>query len=154
MSDPDAKSGQEEEATTKPAQDRQLDVVLRFCLFMAMEEFDDGQASSTLLVYFSAVCGLSGDNGAEFARPATYTTHLSGLIYCTRLIILEGILPRVAHEYIGLPARPRRGQLELLCKGDYFSHMSPTLQGGCLFLQWLAFCCFIVKDYKETSFLT
>lgn len=114
MGGTDDDSDDDEEATPRPGQDQQLDVVLRFCLFLAMEDFDDGQASATLLVYFSAVCGLSGENGAEFARPASYTTHLSGLIYCTRLILLEGTLPRVAHEYIQHPARPRRGQLEVL----------------------------------------
>lgn len=106
--------GQGDSNGTDDSQDQQADVVLRFCYFMATEDFDDGQASSTLLVYFSAICGLSGQDGSEFARPATYTTHLSGLIYCTRLLLLEGTLPRVAHEYIQLPARPRRGQLELL----------------------------------------
>lgn len=77
--DVDENNDRKEKATPLPTQDRQLDVVLRFCLFMAMDEFEDGQASSTLLVFFSAVCGLSGDDGAEFARPATFTTYLSGV---------------------------------------------------------------------------
>ncbi|KAH8662704.1 hypothetical protein BGZ61DRAFT_293200, partial [Ilyonectria robusta] len=74
----------------------------------------DGKSSSTLLVYFSAVYGLSPPTGSEFLRPHQYTTCLSGFIYCTRLVMLEAVLPRFSHDYIGIKARPRSGQLELL----------------------------------------
>ncbi len=36
---------------------------------------------------------VSGESGSEFARPSKYTTHLSGLIYCTRLILLRVYYP-------------------------------------------------------------
>ncbi|QLI69347.1 uncharacterized protein G6M90_00g060920 [Metarhizium brunneum] len=61
----DDDSDDDEEATPRPRQDQQLDVIHRFCLFMAMKDFNNGQASATLLVYFSAVYGLSGENGIE-----------------------------------------------------------------------------------------
>jgi hypothetical protein len=74
----------------------------------------DGRASSTLLIYLSAVCELSIPNGAEFLRPGRYTTHLAGLVFYTRLILLEAVLPRISHDYIGIKARPTRGRLEVL----------------------------------------
>ncbi|KJZ70995.1 hypothetical protein HIM_09606 [Hirsutella minnesotensis 3608] len=95
-------------------QDPHADTILRFCYHMATEDFEDGRASSTLLIYFSAVCGLSVPDGAEFLRPGQYTTHLAGLIYCVRLIMLESVLPCVSHDYIGIKARPRRRQLDVL----------------------------------------
>ncbi|KJZ70098.1 hypothetical protein HIM_10501 [Hirsutella minnesotensis 3608] len=95
-------------------QDPHADTILRFCYHMATEDFEDGRASSTLLIYFSAVCGLSVPDGAEFLRPGQYTTHLAGLIYCVRLIMLESVLPCASHDYIGIKARPRRRQLDVL----------------------------------------
>jgi hypothetical protein len=40
-------------------QDPATDALLRFCYFAVSEDFEGGVASSTMLVYFSAVCGLS-----------------------------------------------------------------------------------------------
>ena len=89
------------------------DLALGFVHFLATEQYDEGRPSSTLLVYFSCVLGISPD-GATFARPLNYTSHLSGLIYCIRLILLESSLPRFAHPTLGWPARPSSGQLERL----------------------------------------
>lgn len=94
--------------------DRSVDAVLRFFYQAVTEDFEDGMSSSTLLVYFSAVRGLSGEEGNEYLRPARYTPILSRLIYCTRLIFLEAILPRRAHPHAGFAARPRYGQLAAL----------------------------------------
>ncbi|KAF6527780.1 hypothetical protein HZS61_008082 [Fusarium oxysporum f. sp. conglutinans] len=94
--------------------DRSVDAVLRFCYQMATEDFEDGMSSSTLLVYFSAVRGLSSQEGSGYLRPARYTPILSRLIYGTRLIFLEAILPRRAHPHAGFAARPRYGQLAAL----------------------------------------
>ncbi|KAF4446765.1 hypothetical protein F53441_9625 [Fusarium austroafricanum] len=90
------------------------DAILRLCYDMATEDFEDGRAGSCLLVYFSAVRGLSRPRGDEYLRPHQFTPILSRLIYCTRLIFLERILPRFAHAYIGLPARPLYGHLSML----------------------------------------
>ncbi|KAF9767933.1 hypothetical protein IL306_014834, partial [Fusarium sp. DS 682] len=94
--------------------DESADAVLRFCFEMVTEDFEDGKSSSTLLVYFSAVRGLSKEEGNEYLRPARYTPILSRLIYCTRLVFLEAILPRRAHPYAGFAARSRYGQLAAL----------------------------------------
>ncbi|PNP50512.1 hypothetical protein FNYG_15955 [Fusarium nygamai] len=94
--------------------DRSVDAVLRFFYQAVIEDFEDGMSSSTLLVYFSAVRGLSSEEGNEYLRPARYTPILSRLIYCTRLIFLEAILPRRAHLHAGFAARPRYGQLAAL----------------------------------------
>ncbi|PON20041.1 hypothetical protein TGAM01_v211085 [Trichoderma gamsii] len=121
------------------ADDPAADAILRFLYLLATEDFTDGQSSSTMLVYFSAVCGLSPPAGANFLRPAQYTTHLSGLIYCTRLILFEAVLPRMAHSYVGIPARPHKGQLAILQ-----SLRQEKMCDGCLsplgeFLSLLAF---------------
>jgi hypothetical protein len=94
--------------------DESADAVLRFCFEMVTEDFEDGKSSSTLLVYFSAARGLSKEEGHECLRPARYIPILSRLIYCTRLVFLEAILPRRAHPYAGFAARPRYGQLAAL----------------------------------------
>ncbi|KAJ9413322.1 hypothetical protein FOXG_15071 [Fusarium oxysporum f. sp. lycopersici 4287] len=90
------------------------DVVLELCYSMAIEDFEEGTASSSLLVYFSAVRGLSRPAGDEYLRPHQFTPVLSRLIYCTRLIFLEMTLPRFPHTYAGIPARPSYGHLRKL----------------------------------------
>ncbi|KAJ6438994.1 hypothetical protein O9K51_08397 [Purpureocillium lavendulum] len=95
-------------------QDPPADVLLRFAYYMVTEEYHSGKANSTLLTYFTSVCGLSLPNGSEFLGPGKYTTHLSGFIYCVRLIMLEAALPCFSHKYVGIKARSRRGQLEIL----------------------------------------
>ncbi|KAG7406289.1 hypothetical protein Forpe1208_v014519 [Fusarium oxysporum f. sp. rapae] len=96
------------------ADDPCTDVVLELCYSMAIEDFEDGTASSSLLVYFSAVRGLSRPTGDEYLRPHQFTPILSILIYCTRLIFLETTLPRFPHLYAAIPARPSYGHLRRL----------------------------------------
>ncbi|KAK4243229.1 hypothetical protein C7999DRAFT_44916 [Corynascus novoguineensis] len=76
------------------------DALLQLASFLVTEPFQDGQADSTLLVYFSGVAGLN----------------LSALIYCVRLILLETTLLRFAYHSIRIPARPRHDQLTCLNK--------------------------------------
>ncbi|KAH7186555.1 hypothetical protein BKA60DRAFT_503452, partial [Fusarium oxysporum] len=99
----------EQESGCSGADDPCSDIVLELCYSMAIEDFEDGTASSSLLVYFSAVRGLSRPTGDEFLRPHQFTPVLSRLIYCTRLIFLEMTLPRFPHRYAGIPARPSYG---------------------------------------------
>ena len=49
-----------------------------------------------------------------FQRPRAYTSNLSGLVYCIRLVLLEATLPRFPHPYVGWVHRPSIGQLEKL----------------------------------------
>jgi len=112
--DPNAYFTQSPLPQSPPPQDPKADLVLQFCLFMATEDFKDGNSKSTMLVYFSAVCGLTLPTGANFLRPAQFTSILSSFIYCTRLLIMESVLPRFSHDYIGLSGRPRYGQLHIL----------------------------------------
>lgn len=93
--------------------DQLADLVGQASAALCQEEFCNGLARSTLLVYFSAVLGICVD-GQTFHRPTNYTSKLSGLIYCARLVLFEGTLPLRAHPYIGWPARPAYGQLEKL----------------------------------------
>jgi hypothetical protein len=81
--------------------------------FLVTEEFEDRRPSSTLLIYFASVLGISIDS-LTFERPSNYTPKLSGLIHCIRLVLLEISLPRFPYPMLGLDARPRRGQLEVL----------------------------------------
>ncbi|KAK6218095.1 hypothetical protein QIS74_02559 [Colletotrichum tabaci] len=89
------------------------DLTLRLLYFLMTEEFEDGQSKSTLLVYFSGVLGITSD-GSGFRRPGNYTANLSAFIYCARLVVIEVLLPRTSHDYVGYPARPRHGQLDVL----------------------------------------
>ncbi|KAH7191033.1 hypothetical protein BKA60DRAFT_613064 [Fusarium oxysporum] len=68
------------------------DVLLRFCYFAIAEDFEGRLASSTMLVYFSAVRGLSTPNGNEYLQPHRFAPILARLIYCSRLVFLEAVL--------------------------------------------------------------
>lgn len=106
----DRRSNEQEVGLNDPA----VDVLLRFGNYAMTENFEDGTASSTMLVYFSAVCGLSPLNGHEYLQPNRFTPILARLIYCTRLILLELVLPCRPHSYVNIPSRPRYGQLKAL----------------------------------------
>ena len=93
--------------------DHAIGILLRHMYFSATEEFIDGTAGSTLLVYFTAIRGIS-TTGHQFLQPSHFTPILARLIYIIRLVCLEAVLPRFAHESIGIPARPRLGQLKRL----------------------------------------
>jgi hypothetical protein len=81
------------------------DAVAEFSCFLYTEDFADGLANSTAIVYFSGTLGFSPD-GYTFERPRNYTPKLSALIHCIRLCILERYLPRLAYSSIELEARP------------------------------------------------
>jgi hypothetical protein len=53
-------------------------LVLQLLHFLVAEEYEDGRPSSTLLIYFASVLGISID-GLTFERPSNYTPKLSGL---------------------------------------------------------------------------
>lgn len=94
--------------------DPAADLVLRLAYYMTTEDFADGRSSSTMLVFFSAVRGLSGPDGEQYLRPHRFTPILSRLIYCVRLVFIEAILPQLEHPYVDIAARPRHGQLQIL----------------------------------------
>jgi hypothetical protein len=102
-------------AITSPTEDSLADSVAKLSVFLCTEEFTDSQASSTFVVYFSGIVGIS-PCGTTFERPKTYTSKLSALIYCIRLSLLEATLPRFAHASNHWSARPRTGCLKLLNK--------------------------------------
>ncbi|KAH8690377.1 hypothetical protein GQ44DRAFT_599121, partial [Phaeosphaeriaceae sp. PMI808] len=89
------------------------DLLFRFVKFLSTEEYEDGKPSSTLLIYVSGILGISQD-GSTFERAKNYTSKLSAMIYCVRMIILEATLPRFAHDRLGWRVRPRHGQADLL----------------------------------------
>lgn len=105
-------------------------------MFFCTESFLDGQASSTLLVYFSAVLGISVP-GSTFERARNYTPKLSALIYCVRLCLLEATLPRFAHPALDWPARPPTGQLKMLerVRARYLCLSCPAPMGELLSLR-------------------
>jgi hypothetical protein len=73
----------------------------------------DGNASSTLLVYFSGILGFSV-SGLTFERLRNYTPKLSGLVYYIRLCMLKATLPRFEHLSNGWQVRLRTGDLSRL----------------------------------------
>ncbi|RGP61048.1 hypothetical protein FLONG3_10653 [Fusarium longipes] len=74
----------DEVSPSTPTYDPAADLILRFFSYAAMEEFEDSKSSSSLLVYFSAVRGLSTPDGDELLRPHRFTPVLARLIYCVR----------------------------------------------------------------------
>ena len=100
------------------------DHIGRLSLTFLSESVVDGQLSTTLLVYFSGILGMSPD-GLTFLRPRNFTSKLSALIYCIRLLVLERTLPRFPHTGDDWPQRPRHSQVlelnqlrqETLCYG-------------------------------------
>jgi hypothetical protein len=89
------------------------DPLFRFVEFLSTEEYEDGKPSSTLLIYVSGIFGINHD-GSTFERAKNYTSKLSALFYCIRIIILEATLPRFTRDRLGKKARPRFGQIDLL----------------------------------------
>jgi hypothetical protein len=83
--------------SAKQARDRISELIFRFGIFFAAEEFTDGQTHSSLLVYYAGILGLSAD-GRTFRRAKDYTPKLSGLIYIQRLLFLEVALPHKTYE--------------------------------------------------------
>jgi hypothetical protein len=81
--------------------------------FLSVEEYEDGKPSSTLLIYASGVLGISQD-GSTFKRAKNYTSKLSAMIYCVRMIILEAALPQFAYARLGWKVRLRHRQINLL----------------------------------------
>lgn len=92
---------------------RVADIVGKLSYSLCCEEFLDGKSSTTMLVYFCAVLGISND-GSTFDRPRNYTPKLSAMIHSARLVCLEAALPRHHHFHVGWNARPQIGQLEKL----------------------------------------
>jgi len=72
--------------------DKMADMTGKLSFSMCCEEFIDGQSSTTMLIYFCGVLGISPD-GSTFDRPRNYTPKLSAMIHSARLICLEAVLP-------------------------------------------------------------
>uniref|UniRef100_A0A093VY56 Uncharacterized protein n=2 Tax=Talaromyces marneffei PM1 TaxID=1077442 RepID=A0A093VY56_TALMA len=90
-----------------------LEKLFQLNIIFLIEEFTDGQPSSSLLVYFSGILGFSPD--AQSFQPAkSFTPHLSTLIYIQRLLFLEYALPYRDYPTIGWNRRPRRHHLNRL----------------------------------------
>ncbi|RGP58116.1 hypothetical protein FSPOR_11930, partial [Fusarium sporotrichioides] len=113
-SDDDATSTWSSNSQEDHPQGHALDILLRFCYSAITEDYDGGVASSTMLVYFSAVRGLTTPEGDEYLKPHRFTPTLAKLIYCSRLIFLEAVLPRFSRIYGGFAHPPRHGLLRRL----------------------------------------
>ncbi|EGU86423.1 hypothetical protein FOXB_03059 [Fusarium oxysporum f. sp. conglutinans Fo5176] len=95
-------------------QDPASDILLRFCYSAVTEDFDSSIASSIMLVYFSAMRGLSTPDGDKYLKPHRFTPILAKLIYCSRLVFLEAVLPGFSRSYGGVAHLPRHGLLRTL----------------------------------------
>jgi hypothetical protein len=105
--------------------DRLLDAIAQFCVFLCSQPYRDGKLASTVMVYFAGVLGISRD-GTTFERPSNYTPKLSALVHMARLCVLEATLPRFPYPRLGWHARPGFSQQKtlnrvreaLLCQGS------------------------------------
>jgi len=95
--------------------DRLLDGMAQFCVFLCTEPYHDGKSASTVMVYFAGVLGISPD-GTTVERPSNYTPKLSALVHIARLCLLEATLPRFSYPRLGWDARPCLGQQNSLNK--------------------------------------
>jgi hypothetical protein len=113
-----------------------LESVAEFCTYLCKESFHDGKSSSTVMVYFAGILGISKD-GTTFERPSNYTSKLSALVHCARLCLLEATLPRFEYPSLGRRARPRSGQTRLLndMREAYFCHGNAAPVGELLSLR-------------------
>ncbi|KAI8406177.1 hypothetical protein FOFC_13646 [Fusarium oxysporum] len=109
LSDAESPSARSLDNQEQPSQDPAIDILLRLCYFAITEAFEGGLASSTMLVYFSAVRGLSTLDGNEYLQPHRFTPILARLIYCSRLVFLEAVLPSFPRSYGGIARPPRHG---------------------------------------------
>jgi hypothetical protein len=109
------------------ALDEFLEFLFQLSVALSTERFLDGQAGSTLLIYFSGILGFSADC-RQFRLARQYCPYLSGLIYIQRLIYLEWALPLAPYSRIGINQRPRTQQLEHLnrVRGVYMVAGSPS----------------------------
>ena len=98
-----------------PKDDKLVNAVAELSWFLCKQSFRDGQSSSTLMVYFVSILGISSD-ASTFERPLNYTPKLSALIHCARLCVLEAVLPRFAYPQLGWTARPSVDQQKILNK--------------------------------------
>lgn len=69
-----------------------INAVAKLSEFLCVEEFVNGRAASTFVVYFSGLLSFPYP-GTSFTRPRNYTSKLSGLIYCIRLCLLNAAFP-------------------------------------------------------------
>ncbi|RKK61043.1 hypothetical protein BFJ69_g17165 [Fusarium oxysporum] len=114
LSDAESTSTWSSDSREDHPQDLASDILLRFCYSAVTEGFDSGVASSTMLVHFSAARGLSTPEGDEYLKPHRFTPILAKLIYCSRLVFLEAVLPRFSRSYGGFAHPPRHGLLRRL----------------------------------------
>lgn len=104
-------SYQPDSGVTMP--EKMANTIGKLSFYICCEEFIDSQLSTTILVYFCGVLGIS-PNGLTFDRPRNYTPKLSAIIHSARLICLKAVLPRHTHVHINWEARLRTGQLTRL----------------------------------------
>ncbi|EXL40817.1 hypothetical protein FOCG_16761 [Fusarium oxysporum f. sp. radicis-lycopersici 26381] len=83
-----------------------IELLFELSLSLIMENFVDGQPSSTLLIYYSGTLGFS-PNCRQFQLAREYCPNLSGLIWVQRLLFLEYALPLHSYPTIGIQQRPQ-----------------------------------------------
>ena len=66
------------------------DLVLQLSVLLI--QHDDERRRSAIM-HFTAVLGIKEDTGGFHSSATTYTSHLAGIIYCIRLIMLKHALP-------------------------------------------------------------
>jgi hypothetical protein len=85
-----------------------LELLFQLSMTLSKQEFLDGDAGSTLLVYFSGILGFSSDF-QHFMLARQFCPSLSGLIYVQRLLFLEYALPLFGYRAaMPAPDRPAR----------------------------------------------
>jgi hypothetical protein len=78
---------------------RMAEKLMQLSIAFITEEFPSGDNIHSPLVHFADVMGISNRTG-QFNEPYNYTSHVAGLMWMCRLLIMEYALP--SREYITL----------------------------------------------------
>jgi len=117
-----------------------VEKLFQFIISLLCERFPDGEAPASPLCYFTAVLGISR-RARGFDGAANYTKYVSGLLWISRLFMLEYALPKYRYEHIDLPDRAsyedrgwrmERIRRDHMTDGSYspFSRMVSLLRHG------------------------
>jgi len=121
--------------------------LFELCICFLTQDIDSNAYESPLC-HFTAVQGIIVENGT-FRKPLNYTTHLSGILWVSRLLMLEYALPRREYKTIDLKNRKAYPKKERLKRAREVHH--ENLTKGCgrptsRIMGWLSYGRFIAKS--------
>lgn len=78
--------------------------LFEFCISLITQQFSQGESPQSPLLYFTAILGIDHKNGG-FRRAGNYTTMIAGLLWMSRLLVLEYALLKRNYTMLRWPNR-------------------------------------------------